>query len=547
MLARRSSIGNFFRASVLIPVGISLVITLGWIWGFNTSYFVRRDAYDYGQLAAEFRRGHGFSSLQIFPRHVPYLYEREILTKDHWPNLYRSPLVVVIAAFFNYFFDSLTFSLIFQSGFWYLASGALLFLLARLTTNLKVAITSCFIFMADPTIIRYSYSGMTETLGIFLTLALLYLAILPDSRPWKWLFMGVFTGSAYLARAQFFVFFPLVLVLPWLKPGKLARLQALLFVLLGLALPLAPWMVRNTSLTGDPLFSFTTSRNLVLDAVPENSDLEMQLHAPVQLSAVLSEYGQAILIKFAGNLWRNLFSPAYWVLSLGGLHPVLLLFFLASIIAWQRGYSEQHQILLWITISLLMATFLLVCLTVFSARYYLPFHPVIILLGIAWLFKLLDRLTLATTGQWVILVGMILIASLQFFHAVQMHKNSPPDQSDFDQEAYAQVLRTVPADALIATDISERTSFFTGRRTLRLPSDPAELLEIDQIYLQVDFVLISKGLNQGGTGDPAEPGYHETYTAYIPFVDSPEFLERFTLKRRLANGATLYQRVALKP
>jgi hypothetical protein len=168
-------------------------------------------------------------------------------------------------------------------------------------------------------------------------------------------------------------------------------------------------------------------------------------------------------------------------------------------------------------------------------------------LSVALFFALSERINLANAVQWLSLAGIIIFASLQLFQAVRVHKESPLDQSRFDRDAYAQIMRIVPPEDLIAADISERISFYTGRRTLRLPSDPAELLEIDQKYLPVDYVLISKGLDQGDSGDPSEPGYHETYQDYDQFVVSLEFLDRFTLKRRLANGSILYQRTGHSP
>jgi hypothetical protein len=87
-----------------------------------------------------------------------------------------------------------------------------------------------------------------------------------------------------------------------------------------------PWICRNTLLTGDPLFSFTNSRNLVLDAFPGHSDLEMQLHVPVGLSSILGQFGSEIVTKFFRYVVRNILSISYWTNSFRGPFVFLLFF-----------------------------------------------------------------------------------------------------------------------------------------------------------------------------------------------------------------------------
>ena len=122
------------------------------------------------------------------------------------------------------------------------------------------------------------------------------------------------------------------------------------------------------------------------------------------------------------------------------------------------------------------------------------------------------------------------------------HKNSSPAQSDFDRRSYKILLRETDEDALIAANISEQVSAMIERRSLRLPSDPMELLEINRTYLPVDYVLLSKDLVRGNLSDQDEPGYHETYDGYVSFVTTPEFLEIYAYEEQLPNGAVLYVR-----
>jgi len=158
---------------------------------------------------------------------------------------------------------------------------------------------------------------------------------------------------------------------------------------------------------------------------------------------------------------------------------------------------------------------------------------------IVWLFDQFLRTQTLRDAGIVILIGLGLF---QLGSVVIAHNNSLPAQSEFDLKTYNILMDETNEETLIASDISERISAMTERRTLRLPSNPAELLEINQNYLPVDYVLLSKDLVRGDLSDPDEQGYHETYDNYVHFVTTPEFLEVYDYEGRLPNGAELYIR-----
>jgi 4-amino-4-deoxy-L-arabinose transferase-like glycosyltransferase len=541
-----ATIQNLWSANKL-AIAICFCLLTGstvlWLWGFNTNSFTRRDAYDYAQLSTEVFTGKGLSTLQVFPRHLPYFQEKGFLESGYWPNLYRSPLLTVTNVLFRWLTEDVVVSLVIQSGFWYLASIPLFFFLAKHLTNLRVALASTLLYIGDPVIILYSYSGMTETLATFLLLGLFVVAYWGDSNPWKWGLIGLLSSLAYLARAQFVILFPLILLYVWIKAPKSARITALVFVLAGLLLALGPWLLRNVSITGDPLFSFTNSRNLVLDAIPGHSDLEMQLHAPVDLFIILRQMGGPILSKFIRNTSGNLFSFAYWTNSFRGPFLFLLLFFFITLVNRQVPFHRDFKDLKWSTLVLILSSFLVISLTVYSVRSYLMFRPLIFLVSIGGIELLLQRFSRSTQ---LLRLSMGLLTGLAVFQlgaAITAHQHLAARESAFDRKAY-EILKNelhITRKTVIASDISERISSNVGSRTLRLPSNPAELLEIDQNYLPVDYVLLSKELLADSLAVEGETNYHETYGDYINFIDSPDFRQAFPDERRLPNGSLLFK------
>ena len=117
LVANIKTVWNLNKRALAICLLISISIAALWIWGFNTHYFTRRDAYDYAQISFQFFQGKGLSTLQVFPRHIPYYQENGILTGSTWPNLNRNPLLMVLNAVFLRFFDSVIVSSVIQSGF----------------------------------------------------------------------------------------------------------------------------------------------------------------------------------------------------------------------------------------------------------------------------------------------------------------------------------------------------------------------------------------------------------------------------------------------
>jgi len=403
-------------------------------------------------------------------------------------------------------------------------------------------VLSTLFFASDPVVLLYSYGGMTESLATFL-LVLFFIIIISDRlKAWKWPLLGAISILAYLTRTQLILLVPLALSFAWSKAPAGKRISAILLILAGLSLPLVPWSIRNLQVAGDPLFSFTTTRNLVLDSVSGHSDLEMQLYAPADLFTVADRYGSAILTKFFHNVSENIFSPPYWANSFRRMLIFLPFFAFISLLRLARTSGEKYRFFIWSTLALILATFLLISLTVYSVRSYVMFRPLIVIMGTNELIILLRSTFAFRPIQVGLNTLLVLLAGYLLVSATIDHKDIPAPLSQFDQKTYDIVNRRTQEGSLIASDISEQVSLFTGRRTLRLPAEPAELLEIDTEYIQVDYVLLSRDLMIGSYAEDNEPGYHETYQDYEEFSTKPEFLDVYFLDERLPNGSLLFRR-----
>ncbi len=113
--------------------------------------------------------------------------------------------------------------------------------------------------MVDPILLRQSVLAMTETLATFLTVvALLALTRAGQDGRWRWAVLaGAALGLCVLCRPAFLVWLLAAAVLfPWAAAGsqRFARAAAMI---VGAAMVLAPWVIRNLMVFERPIITTT--------------------------------------------------------------------------------------------------------------------------------------------------------------------------------------------------------------------------------------------------------------------------------------------------
>ncbi len=304
-----------------------------WVSSFSTQRFVDRDAYDYAQIGRQIRLGNGYTTRQTFPRHLPYMQEKGYLEKE-WPSLLRYPASPTLNALAQLFATDPVVAAVVQTGACFLLSVPLFFLLAARLTDVRLACLATAFYVGDSRIWRDSYSGMTEAIALLLLLAVFYLGFMPrtrEGRPSTWALLGLLCGLAYLTRTQLIVLVPLGLIVAAraVRPG--ARWRAAVLFLASALLAVSPWLVRNTLVTGEPLFAFTNSRNLLAHTA-SHSGIDRYLHEPVDVGTVLARYHDEILAKIGHHIWPNLVDPSFWIGALGAYAAVFPVFGLALVL-----------------------------------------------------------------------------------------------------------------------------------------------------------------------------------------------------------------------
>lgn len=154
------------------------------------------------------------------------------------------------------------------------ATIALVFELARRLAGERVGLVAAALIALWPNLIVYSGVVLTETLFLFLLVALLLVALASPAVArspglWRMATIGVLLGAAGMVRPTLFVLAPLLLLLWWRAGVATAVWRTALVGLVALALVL-PWTVRNAVQIDSPvLISTNFGDNFCVGHQPE--------------------------------------------------------------------------------------------------------------------------------------------------------------------------------------------------------------------------------------------------------------------------------------
>jgi 4-amino-4-deoxy-L-arabinose transferase-like glycosyltransferase len=319
-LIHRSQSGGgwrFFRVLfvlILVSAAASLYDTLLF------RNFSNREAMDMAQLGRNLAEGRGYTTLMVRPlsmallqRHRP---DRSPLLKTAHPDLANPPVYPYLLAGlfkiipakyfvtpekgFAIYLPELAVALVNQV--LVLVAGLLLFFLAQRLLDSTMAWVTSVVFVGSEVVWRFSVSGLNTMLLLVLVLAVAWCLVLLDhwSRLGRGdtllgvmaLLAGLLVGTGGLTRYAFgWLIVPVAVYLFVFFERNRAAL--VLAALAGFLVVLAPWMLRNYSLSGLPFGTATLATWENTDAFQEDH-LQRSLHPDLRTD-VYKGLGRKIL------------------------------------------------------------------------------------------------------------------------------------------------------------------------------------------------------------------------------------------------------------
>ncbi len=536
---------NHSRKDALSLTIIMLFFTAAWLVAWNTTLFYTPDSLDYAQMAREIEQGNGMMTLQIFPRHIPYLHKENKLASLEWPNLHRYPLASIIGAGINTFTDDIIKAAVTRSGIFFLLTLPLIFYIARQFCDTLTASIAVIFFSASPLIYRSAYDGMTESQAIFFTVAAASILLSNMKFAYKWIAVGVMCGLAFLTRTQIVYLLPLAALMPFVSQWKTKKMLAVTTLIISFGLTISPWMLRNLAITDDPFFSFSNTRNFVVDA-PEHpgfSDIDMMLHAPTERAEVFSQYGEQIFDKIRSNFFPEVISPAYWLTAFGVMSPFFILSLLSLPLLRKKDNDDKLLYLIIFTLMSIVFIFIISCVALHTPRHYVYAYPFITITGLITLKSIASTYIpkLAVRYTNIFMTGLMAVGLAAFLYVAQYYYSYPPSKIAH-VPYYRELSSLVDEDQVVASDNSHMVSLYAQRHAIRLPIIPADLLEINEKYIPIDYVIFSD-LSLYRKKNPMEkPSIYGDYTVYRDFINAPEFKSHFQLRSRQPGVFTIYER-----
>lgn len=460
----RSEKSKFWILAILLLAAAAVWYSY---YSFTFVALAHNDAMDYASMARNVARGEGFISSYITPLGLAHK------GLPH-PDLWRAPAWPALLAVFIKILGATDQAVALASGFFYLAAVPFIFLMARYWFGNVTAAAAALIYIFSPQNLDFSISGLTEPLALFMMVLVTYMLTMPGfKKPWGDMALGVVTGLFYLSRYNALLFVPVIgLYWAWIRrPTGIkaaARYSAALF------LTILPWMWRNYSLMGSPLFSLQKYEPVMFTDTYPGYSLYMMLKK-VDVIQFLLSHRMEIWRKIQDN-WHefvsHLFDPSFTGVSVF----LFALFSLALVIPFnerQKGVRPFILTCFFLQLAALMVIH-------YIPRLFFMFMPFYVIYGAAAVVRVLSGIT----RNRCLAAGMLFALGVFF-----VYNNFPDWQRPNVQEplikTYAASIRGVMLGAareeLVLSNDGHIIAWYGDRYAAKLPYSVDMLNEVEKL------------------------------------------------------------------
>lgn len=393
-------------------------------------------------------------------------------------------------------------------------SAILVGLLGRKLFDRRVGALSASALLISELVWRQGTLGTNLSAAMFFTLGAVYAAVQatmlppgvgprqPQGPAWRWLvpvvLASLLTAAAILTRYAAVTIALLVFLFMGVSRRRKPWAKACLYLAL-VALLLAPWLVRNANLSGNPF-------GLVFHELLDGTylfpgDALVRSIRPELPDAGATLY--AMQIKMLGNL-RQFFSAGF------GLGGTGILWGLFAAMFFHRFVRPASRTLRWCILpALFLAGVLAAAGNEKSLRALAIFWPLAIPYGWAFFLVLLDRLQFEVR-----FFATAAISAVMFLTGLPLLLNVLPPRTGLPYPPYFHryigwISTMVGAEECLVTDIPWATAWYGGRTSILLPKDIDGFYEIDGTHQKIAMAYFTTVTRDKpwvrGLSDPTAP------------------------------------------
>lgn len=451
---------------------------------FFNGYLGLSDGNDYAGLARSVIRGEGFQLGHLYP--LAFAFSDNIPQPN---NMWAPGYPVFLAAWFMILGMSDTAVLVATIFSIWLLIFAVYMLAGRLVGE-KWALLAAALTGLSQTMLATALEGSPEPL----TAALLVLSVytmLSNKNRTGIILSGVFFGLAVLTRYQLIVLaLPLLLFLSDRKLKSLVSWLGILFLIL------APWLVRNYVVFGNPLFTLQTYGEFTKGMGHLNYYYyTYRSFTPMSFSYALSHFPFYVFKKFAAGI---LFF-SWWtmvVLNFFGAVPFVL-----SLIRI-RHFENVQKRFLWFGLTSLLLLIVVSSLDGIHLRHLVNIQGILVVMLVMGFIQLIQPGGLFKKRYLKVAAMVLLLLPLRFPY-LEIELISNAHRIERDKEAYDNIKEQTEIGSVIVSDASDAVWWYTDRYSIWIPVLYEDLKTLKENN-KADYIYLEKTTDYLGKLDDSD-------------------------------------------
>lgn len=456
---------NNWKVELFLILGLTFLAGLVWYFNYN-NYFTGiflNDAMDYAGIARNLAEGDGFISQYLTPLSL-------IHQGIPQPDMWRAPLWPLVLSVFQLIFGFVDEASALGTGFFFILTAPLIFLLGRSLFSVTVGFVSTLIYLGSPQLLNYSISGMTEPMSIFLMVLMFLVLVSPLLKnSWGDVLLGLVIGLFYLTRYNALLFLPfLILYRVFQYPKPKDKIFSALRIILGFLVVTLPWFIRNIFLFGNPLFSLQ-KYELAMFTKTYPEYMMYGLPDKIETLSFLNNHFQEVIDKIvlgAKSFYGLIADVNFW-----GFLPVLIILFFLPVF-WRDKRVASFKL---VTIFMFLTQLGALLIIHFIPRLFYIFTPLLIIGAVGsvfiylkiFIFKI-NSFKIKGLAQGLLLFFMIAGAGFCVYQNYSQYTFQEAEEIEFLPQI-ATVMNLTLTDDLILTNEGHILSWYGNRYALKFP------------------------------------------------------------------------------
>ncbi|MGC8834367.1 MAG: ArnT family glycosyltransferase [Armatimonadota bacterium] len=475
-------------AKIVALVVLLVLIGPAALWATYASNFkglVLADAMDYAQIARNIAEGQGFTTSVVRPLGTAFSGQISRVPDTTHPPLFTLALAIMFGAF-----GISDATVVLTSGLFFLLTIPVVYILARRLFGRRVALISTIVYVLGERMIQYALSGTNITLAAFLTtlmLLALHSAHMTHADPNRsgagvkqCAAAGFLLGLCYLTEYAFaLALIPAAIYI--LATHNRRRFASTAAFLLSFGLATAPWMIRNYTLTGSPVFGLRSYELVMMTSTHPAYTLYRSTEIR-PLAEMLGGQAAQILKKWLIGL--QAMYEQIPSLAGGWLMPLFLAGFLH--LFRRRGADSLRALALLMMGAVLIASVLLQP----NIELLVPFVPFITIMAVAFAVHLLNSLGMPRTASTLAAAAVVAVLAVP---TVLRIAAPLPTVRDVGASHLMAIKRGTPENTVVVSDVPWAVAWYANRTSIWLPNNERDFAAVDKKG-RIDAIYLSSML-----------------------------------------------------